>query len=157
MHISANTFFIWNSRMKCSTVILLNGVFVCLCRLGSDPVTFIAHLIAWRPSYACLSVCLSVCLFVRLSVCLSVNFWHFHLLFQNHWATNFNQSWHKATFGEDDSSFFSNEGPRPFPRGDNYEIAKIHWQNLKIFFSRTTWPISTNHRTKRPWVKKIQD
>ena len=23
----------------------------------------------------------------------------------------------------------SNEGPRPFPRGDNYKIAKIHWQN----------------------------
>ena len=29
----------------------------------------------------------------------------------------------------------SNEGPRPFPRGDNYEIAKIHLRNLKIFFS----------------------
>ena len=25
----------------------------------------------------------------------------------------------------------SNEGPLPFPRGDNYEIAKIHWQNFK--------------------------
>ena len=23
----------------------------------------------------------------------------------------------------------SNEGPRPFPRGDNYEIAKMHWRN----------------------------
>ena len=23
----------------------------------------------------------------------------------------------------------SNEGPRPFPRGDNYEIVKIHWRN----------------------------
>ena len=38
---------------------------------------------------------------------------------------------------------YSNEGPRPFPRGDNYEIVKIHWRNLKIFFSRTTEPIST--------------
>ena len=32
----------------------------------------------------------------------------------------------------------SNEGPRPFPSGDNYEKAKIHWQSenviiLKIF------------------------
>ena len=26
----------------------------------------------------------------------------------------------------------SNEGPRPLPRGDNYEIAKIHWRNSKI-------------------------
>ena len=25
----------------------------------------------------------------------------------------------------------SNEGPRPFPRGDNYELAKIHSKNLK--------------------------
>ena len=23
----------------------------------------------------------------------------------------------------------SNDGPRPLPRGDNYEISKIHWQN----------------------------
>ena len=42
----------------------------------------------------------------------------------------------------------------PFPRGDNYEIAKIHWQNLKIFSSRTTWPIKLS--TKHPWVKGIQ-
>ena len=34
----------------------------------------------------------------------------------------------------------SDEGPRPFPGRDNYEIAKIHWWNLKIFFSRTTRP-----------------
>ena len=50
----------------------------------------------------------------------------------------------------------SNEGPRPFPRGDNYEIAKIHWRNFKIFFSRTTGPISTEIGTKHPWVKGIQ-
>ena len=46
--------------------------------------------------------------------------------------------------------------PRPFPRRDNYEIAKIHGGNLKIFFSRTTGPISTKLGTKRPWVKEIQ-
>ena len=49
----------------------------------------------------------------------------------------------------------SNEGPRPFPRGDNYEIVKIHWRNLKIFFSRTTKPISNKLGTKHPWVKGI--
>ena len=27
----------------------------------------------------------------------------------------------------------SNEEPCPFPKEDNYEIAKIHWRNLKIF------------------------
>ena len=51
--------------------------------------------------------------------------------------------------------FFSNEGPRPFPKGDYYEIVKIHWRNYKIF-SRTTEPISTKLGTKHPWVKGIQ-
>ena len=50
----------------------------------------------------------------------------------------------------------SNEGPCPFPIGDNYEIEKIHWQKFKIFFSRTIVPISTKHGTKHPWVKGIQ-
>ena len=115
-----------------------------------------------------------------------------NLLLKNHWA-NFNQTWHKSSLCEGDSSLFkwkalpfgrgdnykivkihwwiwkiiffqtngsistklgtmhrkvkgiqvsSNEGPRPFPRGHNYEIAKIHWRIWK-FFSRTTGPIST--------------
>ena len=33
---------------------------------------------------------------------------------------------------------------------------KIHWLNLKIFFSRSTGPISTKLSTKHPWVKGIQ-
>ena len=33
-------------------------------------------------------------------------------------------------------NFFSNEGLRLFPRGDNYEIAKIHWRNLKILLKQ---------------------
>ena len=36
-----------------------------------------------------------------------------------------NQSWHKASLEEGDS-YLSNEEPRPFPREDNNEIAKIH-------------------------------
>ena len=55
-----------------------------------------------------------------------VNISHFHLL-QNHRA-NFNQTWHKASLGDGDSSLFKWRAT-PFPRGDNYEIAKIHWQN----------------------------
>ena len=51
--------------------------------------------------------------------------------------------------------FFSIERPYPFPRGDNYKIAKIHWQNLKIFFSRTTGSISTKLGTNHPLVKGI--
>ena len=61
---------------------------------------------------------------VCLSVRLSVNFSHGPLLLQKHWA-NFNQTWHKASLGEVDSSFF-NEWPIAFPRGDNYEIVTIH-------------------------------
>ena len=51
---------------------------------------------------------------------------------------------HKALLGEGDSSFFSNWW------GDSYEIANIHWQNLKIFFSRATVPILTKLGTKHP-------
>ena len=50
----------------------------------------------------------------------------------------------------------TNEGPCPFPREDNYHIAKIHWKILKIFFSRTTRPISTKLGTNDLWVKGIQ-
>ena len=48
-----------------------------------------------------------------------------------------------------------NEGPHPFPRGDNKEIAKIHWPTLKIFFLRTTGPISTILGTEHPWDGKL--
>ena len=50
----------------------------------------------------------------------------------------------------------SNEGSHPFPREDNYEIAKMHWQNLKIFFSRTTGLILTKLGIKHPWVNRFQ-
>ena len=45
----------------------------------------------------------------------------------------------------------SMEGPCPFQRLDNNEIAKI-----KIFVLRTTGPISTKLGTKHPWVMGIQ-
>ena len=49
----------------------------------------------------------------------------------------------------------SNEGPRPFSRRDNYKKVKTYWRNLKIFFSRTTGPISTKIKlgTEHPWFK----
>ena len=49
-----------------------------------------------------------------------------------------------------------NEGPHPFPRGDDYEIVKIHWRKLKICCCRTTWPISTKLGTKHLSVKGIK-
>ena len=44
---------------------------------------------------------------------------------------------------------YINEGPSPFPRGDYYEIAKIHWRNSKFFSSRSRQPISTKLGTKQ--------
>ena len=49
----------------------------------------------------------------------------------------------------------TNEGSHPFQRGDNNEIVKIHWQNWRVFLSRSTGPI-TKLGTKNPWVKGIQ-
>jgi hypothetical protein len=34
---------------------------------------------------------------------------HFRLLLHNHWA-NFNQTWHKSSLGEGDSSLFKGRG-----------------------------------------------
>ena len=50
---------------------------------------------------------------------------------------------------------YSNDWPCLFPRWDNKEIVKIHWWTLKIFFFRTTGPISTKLGTKHPWVTGI--
>ena len=55
-------------------------------------------------------------------------------LLKIHWA-NFNQTWHKTSLGEVISGFFFKWRTMPFSKGDNYEMAKIHWRNLKIFFS----------------------
>ena len=59
---------------------------------------FLAHL-SWKLKWAFLITCRPS------SLCLSVNFSNFHLLLQNHWA-NFNQTWHKVSLGEGDSSLF---------------------------------------------------
>ena len=73
---------------------------------------FLAHL-RWKLNWAFLITRRPSS--VYLSVCLSVNFSHFHLLLQNHWA-NFNQTWHKASLGEGDSSLFKWRAP-PFSKG----------------------------------------
>ena len=46
------------------------------------------------------------------------------------------------------------EGRRPFLRGDNYIKVKIHWWNLKIFFSKTSVLNSNQLGTKLLWVKR---
>ena len=68
----------------------LHSVQVLTCRLLKF---LIAHL-SWKLKWAFLIACRP-----------SVNFSHFHLL-QNHCA-NFNQTWHKASFGEGDSNLLA--------------------------------------------------
>ena len=75
-----------------------------------------------------------------------------NLLFKNHW-TNFNQTWHNASFGEGDSNLFKCRA-LSFSKGKNNKIVKIHLRNLKIFFYRTSGQISTKLGTKHPWVKR---
>ena len=79
-----------------------------------------------------------------------------NLLLKNH-RTYFNQSWHKASLGDGDSIFFSNEGTCRFLRGDNNEIDRENiLTNFKILFSRIAGPISTKLGRKHSWVKGIQ-
>ena len=47
---------------------------------------------------------------------------------------------------------YTNEGLLLFPRGDNYEIGKIHWPIWKIFLSTTTTPSSTKLATNHLWM-----
>ena len=69
------------------------------------------------------------------------------LLLQSH-SSNFNQTWYKASLGKGESSLFKWRARR-FPREYNYEIANIHWRNLKIFFSRTARLVYTKNGTSR--------
>ena len=50
----------------------------------------------------------------------------------------------------------SNEESCPFTTGDDCEIAKRQWRNLKIF-SRTTRPLSYKLGTKHHWLRGTQD
>ena len=52
------------------------------------------------------------------------------------------------------------EGPRPFRRGDNTEIAKIHLRNLKkVFFSRSIRPVQFQQYLVQSnyWEQSVKD
>ena len=51
----------------------------------------------------------------------------------------FSYSW---TTGQISTKLDTNEEPCPYLREDNNEKGKVHLRNLKIFFTRTTGPIS---------------
>jgi hypothetical protein len=44
----------------------------------------------------------------------------------------------------------------PFSKGDNSKRVKIYKKYFKIFFSRSTGPISTRLSTNHPWGEGIQ-
>ena len=80
--------------------------------------SFLAHLsrrLKWAFLIKICPLSVVVVVVVAVVVVVVVNFSHFHLLLQNHWA-NFNQTWHKASLGEGDSSLFKWRAP-PFPKG----------------------------------------
>ena len=91
---------------------------------------------------------LSVCLSVRPSLCTL-----FSISSSSHWA-NFSQVLHKASYEKGISTVFKWKSHH-FSMGDNRNL-KIHWRHLKIFFSKTTGPISTKLYTKHPWMKGYQ-
>ena len=122
----------WAFRIKICPLSVVVVVFV----VGSRELTC-------RPSL--------VCPYDRMSE----NFSHIHVFLQNHLA-NFKLTWHKAFLGKGDSSFFKWRVPH-FSKGWLLRNGEMHWRNLKkIFFSRTSWPISTKLGTMHPLVKVIQ-
>ena len=105
----------------------------------NNKIVFLLAYLSWKLKWAFLITCcpLSVRLSVRPSVCLSSSSPEPLGQFQPNMA--------KSILGWRGS----NEGPHPFPRGDNNEIVKIHWRNLKIFFFRSKESISTKFGTNK--------
>ena len=55
----------------------------------------------------------------------------------------------------DGIQIFTNKGSHPISRGDDSKIIKMYGEYLKIFFSRTTRPVSTKLGIKHPWLEEI--
>ena len=68
---------------------------------------------------------------------LSLNFSHFLLLLQNHWA-NFNQTWHKASLGRGDSSLFRWR-VKPFSKGRLLRNSENTLTKLKNLLLQNHW------------------
>ena len=111
-------------------------------RMVSTPalIVFSSHELKTGVSFSDHLLSVVPCCVVVVVIVVVVNFSHFHLLLQNHWA-NSNQTWHKASLGEGNLSLFKWRA-LPFPRGDNYKVVKIHRPIWKMSFSRTTGPFS---------------
>ena len=91
----------------------------------------------------------------RSSVCLSVHIPHFHFLLQNHKASCFNQTWHKAFLGESDSSLFKWRATSCSKGRTLRNYSENTLTNLEIFY-RITGSISTKGDTKHLWLKQTR-
>jgi hypothetical protein len=93
-------------------------------------------------------------LHLRPSVCASVSFYIFDFFSRTTGPIlsrlGTNHPWRKGIHVS------SNEGNSPSLRGDNSGRVKMHWQFLKIFFSRTSRPNLVKLITNYPCVKGIQ-
>ena len=81
--------------------------------------------------YMFLAFLIKICLLFVVLVIL--NFSQFHLLLKYHW-TNFNQTWHTASLGDDDSSLF-NWRALPYSKGRllrNSENTLTNFKNLLL-------------------------
>ena len=59
----------------------------------------------------------------------------------------------KASLCEKNESLFRWRA-MPFSKGYDYEMAKSHWRNFKVLFSRATRPFSTDLSTKHLWLRR---
>ena len=86
------------SKLPC-----LSYWFVSSCVVGI--LSLFLVLFSWRLKWAFLiKICLLSAVVIVVDIVI-VNFSHIHFLLQNHW-TNFIQTWHKASLGNEDSSLF---------------------------------------------------
>ena len=106
----------------------------------------------WRLKWAFLITCFPSDLSVCLSVCNIFSFLTSSP--EPDWA-NFNKTWHKAFLGEGNMKFVQKKG-HALPQGEIITHCKIKLKIFKIFFSRTTEPISTKLGTTHPWLEGIK-
>ena len=92
---------------------------------------------------------------VCLSARPSLNFSYFRHLLKNHWA-KFNQTWHKASLVEGDSSLLKWRAP-PFCKARKLRNSEETLTKLKkLLQNHWAGPISTKLCTMHPWVMRAQ-
>jgi hypothetical protein len=71
---------------------------------------------------------------------LTTNILNQKILFLHNQKVNFNQTWYKSSLGKGNFELFKQRPRSFFQSGDNHKNGKMGWDQLNIFFSRTTMP-----------------